>query len=255
MIFNLQKHSDHHHGDLLKLELESFDIIQQDTGRYVLVIGDETVTASSLKECREYISQGIQELKSNLWDSWHDLSHLSQVITQNDAGNEPSLNNILFLTTVKRAFFLSQIFSDLSEISKSIKELFNIDASEIHKDLISKFNLKYLEVKLLHHLLMTEIYRVNLITKYMHVHKKAQISGPWANLDLPMKERVWEFAEDEEYFENRSRAKREQVRYNPEMLPTTGFYYIWQDLSRNPYLFDDRDTQSPYKSRKIMQIP
>jgi len=255
MIFNLKKLSNHNHGDLLKLELESFDITQQDTGRYILIIGDETVTASSLKECKKYIYQGIQELKSNLWDSWHDLSHLSNVIMQNNAGNEPSLNNILFLTTVKRAFLLSQIFSDLSQISTSIKELFNIDASEVHKDLISRFNLKYLEVKLMHHLLMTEMYRANLITKYMHIHKKAQISGPWANLDLPMKERVWDYEEDEEYFANRSKAKQEQIRYNPEMLPTTGFYYVWQDLARDPYLFDDMKKDSPYKSRHLMTIP
>ena len=109
---------------------------------------------------------------------------------------------------------------------------------------------------------MREIYRTKLLKKYAQLHKVAQISGPWANLDLPMKERVWEFdSEEEEYFDTREKQRKEQVRYNPEYLGAgssatqQGFFYIWQDRNRDPYLFQNRESDSPYKSRLLMNIP
>jgi len=251
MTFNLSKRND---DDLLKYEMESFKINKQKSGTYSLEIGDELVDAGSLSECKQYIKEGIAELKNDLWDAWSDLSHISQIIVENNSGNSDSLDNVLFLSTAKRAFALSCVFSDLKEVSRYLKQIFTIDASEVHHNLISKFNAKYFDVKMRHSLLMRELYRLSLISKYMKLHKAAQISGPWANLDLPMKERVWDYSEDEEYFEGRSKAKRNQVRYNPEMLPSTGFYYVWQDLNRDPFQFSDRDEESPYKSRKILQI-
>jgi hypothetical protein len=90
----------------------------------------------------------------------------------------------------------------------------------------------------------------------MKIRKTAQISGPWANLDLPMKERVWEWDSDgeSEYFENRTKARREQTRYNPE-YDKQGFFYVWQDFTRDPYSFEDFKKDSPYKSRHQIAIP
>ena len=88
----------------------------------------------------------------------------------------------------------------------------------------------------------------------MTLTKEAQISGPWANLDLPMAERVWSWGEDEEYFDQRSKARKEQVRYNPE-YDKQGYFFVWQDLNRDPYSFDDMKTDSPYKSRHMITLP
>lgn len=103
---------------------------------------------------------------------------------------------------------------------------------------------------------MREIYRLKLIDRLLNIQnptrqKEAQVSGPWANLDLPIEERMWEFeGEDEEYFETRKKIRREQTRYNPEYV--NGFYYKWDDITRDPFSYYDKD--SPYKTRSYMGI-
>jgi len=69
-----------------------------------------------------------------------------------------------------------------------------------------------------------------------------------------MKERMWEWSEDEEYFESRTKARQEQTRYNPETT-SSGFHFVWQDLSTHPYSFSDMEKDSPYKSRHLLTTP
>lgn len=252
-MFNLNKHDTIQDSNLLRSELDSFDISMKDGG-FNITIGDENFEASSIPECISYIDNGIEELKKEIWENWHDLANVAEVITQNNSFNEGSIDNLLFLNNVKKSFLLSRIFTDLTHISKSLKSIFNIDVAKVHDNLIIKFNYTYLKVKLLHQLIMQELYRKNLLHAWSKRTKTAQISGPWANLDLPMQERIWEWSEDEEYFENRERAKKEQIRYNPE-TNQQGFYYVWQDLNRDPYLFADMKRDSPYKSRHLLTIP
>lgn len=217
-------------------------------------IGDERVVAKTIEDCRNHLRLAVKELKEHIWEAWKDLGHLAKVIQENGAGNNGGIDNLIFLNSVKTAYLLSRKFSDLDEITEDLQKLFHIDAAEVHDELIAKFNMKYLEVRLLHHLIMHERYRANVMARYAQIHKSAQISGPWANLDLPMKERVWEWDEDEEYFENRSKARREQTRYNPE-YDKQGFFYVWQDLTRDPYTFEDFKRDAPYKSRHLITIP
>jgi hypothetical protein len=71
-----------------------------------------------------------------------------------------------------------------------------------------------------------------------------------------MEERKWEWDEGEdEYFNSRQKSRREQVRYNPENQTKSGFYYVWQDLSTDPYRFSDMKEDSPYKSRHLLTVP
>jgi len=109
---------------------------------------------------------------------------------------------------------------------------------------------------------MTELYRLKVLDKYRSMEKIASmklagIPGPWANLDLPMKERVWEWNSDEdEFFANREKSRKEQIRYNPEEAENTnGMFYVWQDLTRSPYSYYNRTTESPYKSRLLISQP
>ena len=257
-MFNMQKSQVKKKGsqlpqDLLLQELRILDI-QPRMNEWFMDIGDEQVSSHSPQECKEHIKAALNELKEHLWQNWIDLGHLAVVIAENGAGNNGGLDNILFLNAVKKSYLFSRDFSDLDEITDDIQALFHIDAAEVHEKLIAKFNRKYIEVRLLHQLVMREIYRSKVLSRYMKVHKMAQISGPWANLDLPMAERVWGWEEDEEYFDMRGRSKRNQTRYNPE-YDAQGFFYIWQDLTRGPYDFADLKTDSPYKSRHSITIP
>jgi hypothetical protein len=249
-MFNLKNQNNP--TDLLDHELVSFDIV---IGPRISVgIGDEMIESENLVECSRLINEAISEIKEHLWSRWHDLRNLSEVICNSSGQNLGSLENLLFLNGVKKIYFLSKRFSDLNDISESIKKLFYIDIVNIPSSLIIQFNHLYLSIKILHNLIMREIYRLFLIKRYQKISKTAQISGPWSNLDLPMEERVWSAEEDEEYFADREKARKDQVRYNPE-VGKLGYFYIWQDLARGPYDFNDMAIDSPYKSRLLLSRP
>ncbi len=253
-MFNLKNQPFDDQTELLRKELLIFDICPNDHG-YQIEIGDEHVDVSTISECKSYIEDGIKEIKQHLLEEWNDLSSIAQVILNNSASNEGNIDNLIFLNSVKKSHLLSRVFTDLDKISESIESLFGIDIADVHTRLITKFNDSYLKIKSMHYLVMKELYRLQLIAKWSMTTKQAQsVSGPWANLDLPMKERVWEWGEDEEHFSMREKAKQEQVRYNPEYLKQ-GFFYVWQDLTRDPYKFEDMKTDSPYKSRHTLTIP
>lgn len=248
--FNLKLHTKTANSDpmtaILLAEMRIFGICPESNG-YSVVIGDETRSAGHIDEVKQLIHLGTKELKEHIKELWVNLEKISLLICENNAGNTASLSNLLFLNSAKKAYYLSKQFSDLEKITKSLYSLLNTDAADAHKELIKKFNSLYFEIKAVHSLIMREIYRLQLVNRYGRLIKSADISGPWANLDLPTSERMWSAKEDEEYFDNRTRARREQTRYNPESTKT-GFYFVWVDQNRNPYSFDDRDEESPYPS-------
>ncbi len=253
-MFNISKQARKYDTDYLKHEMRAFGIVDQPDTTYQVNIGDELVNAENIEEVHKHIEEGITELKGVLWEDWQDLSNLAFLMQQNESSNSGSLDNLVFLSSAKNIHLLSTSFSQISEISDTLLNLFNVDIADINEQLISKFNQQCLTIELIHYLIMREQYRVKLIHRSGKMFRHAQISGPWANLDLPMKERVWEYGEDEEYFDTREKSRKEQTRYNPE-TNKMGYYYVWQDLTRDPYLFEDMKTDSPYKSRHLITLP
>lgn len=251
-MFNLHQHKIKP-LNILTYELNALGIIHKPNNTYKLTVGDETVDIDSLEDCKKFIRQGIDELKTYISDKWYDLSHLAESIVSKKSENVESLDNALFLNSVKKSIYLAGQFSQLSDILSSLKKLRYLEPSEINPDDIKKFNLLYLAIRACHYLILDETYRLRVIDQNLKIYKSAQISGPWANLDLPMKERIWEWdAGEEEYFAERTRARKEQPRYNPE-YDKFGFYYVWSEPTRDPYLFVNRKVDSPYKQRAILQ--
>jgi len=259
MTFNAKHHSTKTDYHLIKNELDRFDIIDNGNG-FEIQIGDESATASSLEECADLLTEAIQELKSYSLSKWKELKTISKSICDSKDKNFGNVENVLFLAHVKKSYFLASRFSELSEIKDAILPIFNIDVKEVNQKFVFDFNDTSILVKSLHRLIMREIYRLKLVNRLLCIidpagqtpHKReAQVSGPWANLDLPIEERMWEFeGEDEEYFETRKKIRRQQTRYNPEYV--NGFYYKWDDITRDPYSYYDQD--SPYKTRSYMGI-
>lgn len=238
----------------IKSELAACGVVKSSSG-YSVIIGDEKTDFDTLAETKQAITHGISELKRLMWKQWEELAHTSIIIANSNSKNEVSMSNIIFLSSAKKAYLLSGLFSQLKGIRKSIKNLFMVDISTVPLELIKKFNTLYLRIRLVHYMTLYEVYRLKLIGRYMKITKAAQVSGPWSNLDLPMKERVWEWDDEEqEYFDNREKSIKDQVRYNPE-TDKYGFYYVWQDLTRDPYKFEDMEENSPYKSRHLLTQP
>jgi len=252
-MFNLKAQKSPDSKALLENELSALCILIEPDG-YCLHLGDQDIKVNDLRETLPVIEEATKELKQSLLEKWHELAKLARSLVYTTGNNSGGLNNLIFVNSVKKSFLLSRVFLDLDPISRAIKDLFYVDPTSVSTDQMSKYNKIYLEIRLLHYLVMREMYRTRLIYKYLKVTKTAQISGPWSNLDLPMKERVWEWDEaEEEYFAQRTKARREQVRYNPEE-DRQGFYFVWQDLSTDPYKFEDMKSDSPYKSRHLLTI-
>lgn len=240
-------------SDLLRLELNAFDINIKD-GQYHVKVGDCWLECKSLDECLSRLQDGNKELKNILLETWNHLEDIANLILHNEYKNEGSINNLLFLNSVEKSHALASRFTQLEETTKTIEKLLFIDIKIVSNELIHRFNIQYLKATLLHYLIMQNMYRISLVKRYAKTIKTAQVSGPWANLDLPMEERMWSYSDDEDYFESRQKARRQQARYNPEY--TNGFYYVWQDFaSRDPYRFEDiKNDEQPYKGRHILQI-
>lgn len=242
------------HDTLLLINEISFFGINKEDSAYRVDLGDEEVYVNSLDECNQLIRSGLKELISYIFELWQDLNRTALILIENTSGNHSILDNIIFLNSAKKSYYLSRRFSELSSISQTLLLLLNSDIKDVHPDLIQKFNHTYISIKCVHQLILTQIYRLKLIKQLSLLNKTAQIAGPWANIDLPMSERAWSFADDEEYLHGRSRARREQTRYNPE-TNEAGFYYVFQDRNRDPYLFEDYKDESPYPSNPAARIP
>ena len=246
-------HQFHSDDKLIEKEVQIFNIINEPKGHRI-VIGDESIHCASLSEIQSIIDEAIGELKTEIWQQWKNMFAISEDVLSRQKHNKGSVNNLLFLNAIKKTFLLSQKFSDLEEYNHILHAILNVDIKTIDPRSISSFNETYLKIRLLHYLIMFELYRKALVQKLSILNKSAQISGPWANLDLPYAERVWPWAEDEEYFDDRQKARRQQARYNPE-YNGQGFYYVWPELaSRDPYKFEDMKKNSPYKSRHQLLI-
>lgn len=252
-MYNLSKHKIDDRR-LLRTEMSIFNIDHHENGWHILV-GDESIICPTVSDCIDSLKDGISELKKELLKSWTNLRDIANLIVHNQSINKGTFDNLIFLSAVKKSIVMSYRFPELKQVTDALIRLLDVDLSEVHENFISNFNASWIRIKVLHRLVMQELYKIKLLSRYEKTVKMAQVSGPWANLDLPMSERMWEWDEGEtEYFGDRQKARRNQIRYNPEM-DNNGFYYVWQDLSTHPYSFDDMKTDSPYKSRHLISQP
>lgn len=254
-MFNLQqfKNNPEELKTLLTFELDAHGIHFKGN-KYEISVGDEYFDCNSLEECSKEIEHGLKELKLHIFENWKLISKLSIAILNNSSENTASLNNILFLNNLQDCYILSSRFTDLNNISNSIYQVFGIDLASVHPQLVDNFNNTCLEIKILHSLILNELYRTELIKRFSSMVKTAQIAGPWSNVDLDMSERLWSGQEDEEYFGNREQAKKDQTRYNPENLKS-GYYFSWLEQNDDPYKFENSDVDSPYPQSYQLNIP
>jgi len=244
---------------LIEIELSAHGIINQDDKSSHFDIDEEGRFTTVLLENLSMCENTIRELKEELWNGWKMIGHLSDIIISSPEYNETScFENILFLNYVKKIYLFSLVFDELEDVSHKLKAVFNCDIVNIDENIVQDFNEQYIEIKVLHNILMKELYIQNLIKRYLSFKnvKIASVQGPWGNLDLPMKERQWEWYDDgeEAYQRERTETKQKQTRYNKEDN-FFGIFFSWEDLRRSPYSWDTRKQNSDYPIRDQISIP
>lgn len=83
------------------------------------------------------------------------------------------------------------------------------------------------------------------------------VQGPWSNLDLPMKERAFEWTDIEDEVRGRDRDIRKQRRYRMGLEQynndgRVGEGFLWREIRNEPFSWYDRDTEDPYPGRNVL---
>ena len=243
---------------LIDRELAATGLVRQPCGAYLVKSRGTEERCPLLENCLECSKSELSSLKRETFKSWDRLSNIAKQMVEKPEYNDSScIDNLLFLSNVKKAYLLAKMFDELDGVAAAIRKVFDLDISAIDEDLVCVFNNVYTITRVMHTLIMSETYRNMLINRALGLKKIASIQGPWSHLDLPMNERIWdgsEGSEDEEYLQNRSKAKQSQLRYNPE-YDKHGFFYVFpEERTRAPYRLEDRDDQV-YPSRNYLRIP
>ena len=253
-MFNLTKHKAAIELNPLVRELSLLGI-KSEPESFSLILGDETLSLPTVADCLENIKKGINELKGRLWKSWMELKKTCELLLEQPGQNSGGLENTLFIYNIKKSYALAGNFTQLNLVQNAIRNLLYLDIVYTNPEMIRKFNALFFKNRILHKLIMREIYREKVLKKWGRMNKVADISGPWANADLEMEERVWKWSDGEdEFFGDRQQAKRRQARYNPEYYQDDpGIIFKFIDRNRDPWLFSDND-ENPYPSNDYARI-
>ncbi|NJL70399.1 MAG: hypothetical protein HC888_01715 [Candidatus Competibacteraceae bacterium] len=249
--------------ELLKSELAYHGFRSLGDDQWDVLKGDGSISRVPTPSLLTLLTQEIAENKilySELWRKTMDL------LTGYHAGEAcDDIEAKLFVASVKDLARTLELFeeTDESSLARRVESVLNRD--------IASFSRKQIVALPEHKLAMQWVFRqinklVYVRKLILSIHRKqdirqhvkvASISGPWANLDLGMRERVWEWAEDDETFRAKDRSIRKQRRYtkgleNYNNDGRVGEGHYWRELRNEPFSWYDRSTEDPYHSRSTL---
>jgi len=217
----------------------------------------------SLKQLDDSLSFLISKNKKTQLTLWIELS---EVIKKRETGDSDKDMSKMFIPALKGLYLLSCNFDSLREngICDVLKAATLSDVNDFSRLVMNRVIEFRLSIDWLHHLIRSDMYLRFLLKAYNKSRLNEYVvaggvSGPWANLDLPMQERVFKWDEIEEETAGRGRDKRNQRRYTMGLenygtgdhSPNEGF--VWRELRNEPYEFDDA-SNNPYPHRNTLWI-
>jgi len=261
--------------DLLRKELSIYDIELRDDGTCFCVLDG--------KRRHFTIDKKIQVIKEELKDNcllFKDiLKEISEILSLNNTQIKLAIDikiSKLFAKSIedmlKLASFLkyeSVFFSNILNESKVIsfleiaitKDIYDFPYSSICSIPDYKIALDWIVRRnniLIYLIRLLKFSKTEEVKTESTTVKMARgISGPWANLDLPMQERVWEWDDIEEEMRGRDRDIRKQRRYrqgfeNYNNSPSVGEGYFWREIRNEPFSWYDRASEDPYPHRSVL---
>lgn len=242
--------------NIIEKELIIKGVIPLDRGTFQIDSRD-----MSLVDALAFFKESITSNKKLLLVLWQELQEIIKLPT--GGGNVDEYLVRLFLPAIDSLYRLSLCFDKLHN-NGVVADLYNIlcmDSASIS----SRFMIKIFEYKLgiewLHHLILKELYIISLLKEYkkqMLLPKEiiaTGTGGPWANLDHPMDERVYEWDDIDEEITGRMKDRQNQPRYHLGLenynSPRINEGFYWEEVRRFPYDFDDED-DNPYPHRNLL---
>jgi hypothetical protein len=172
----------------------------------------------------------------------------------------------LFKISLKELSMFLTCFDDHlnCDISKAVNNALSRDIQSFSKEQIYKLPDYKISIDWTHRFITRLIY-IRKLLSYASVGRKhvnkyeiktaRGISGPWSNLDLPMKERCYPFESEELQGISKDKEKQRRYRkgfenYNGDGRVSEGHY--WREIRNEPYSWSSRGTDSPYPSRNLL---
>jgi len=209
-------------------------------------------------------------LFKELWDD------VNQVLLQEGSNTIDSNGSRYFVLCVKDLYDLLDCFEEASETELKInfkkflmrdvnsftsKAVYNISNYKMSIDWVFRSIVKHRFVMSMLKMTLLGEDKVNSFSETdKNGLKTAAISGPWANLDLPMGERMYSWADEAESINDDQKGKQAQRRYRKGLInynkledPEEGDFWVWYEGKNAPFLWTERNSEDPYPHRNLLQ--
>lgn len=236
--------------EIIKLELAINGISILTDGQCVVSSAEsETPITISCEEKFQQLHHSIKINKLEFKRMWNLFSDSLEKCGNSNVGGSPSTEK-MYISSLKYAYKMTKKYRYFSSYKNKLKSHLNKDIKQCSESSMSTVIDYHLCMDWIYKDIKNDIYKINLFKAFSKLNqvKKAQQMTPSA-MDLPMKERVWQWKEDEEDWDQRQKDIRNQQRYQ---LPETyndpdsfeeGFY--WREMRNDPYSFWDEEND-PY---------
>lgn len=251
--------------EILKRELKYHGIILLNDRRCQVSFEDKTPTNQGIIKTMRQIGASIRKRKNLMQELWNDISF---VLSKEEGGTNIVDENIrkIFIHSLKDLLKFLLCFSecDNSYYTNVLKKSLSKDVTMFSKDQIYKIIQYKMSIDWMHRLISKLIYIRKLLYYSLYGEEKINalkkeatgVSGPWSNLDLPMKERVFPFGQE---LNDRRKDKQRQRRYkkgleNYNNDGRVGEGHYWRELRNEPFSWYDRKYEDPYPSRHSLSM-
>tara|TARA_Y100000034_G_scaffold136138_1_gene211034 strand:- start:14685 stop:15464 length:780 start_codon:yes stop_codon:yes gene_type:complete len=251
--------------DTLKKELAFYGIRLIDSKTCQFKNKDGQLETAPVIPAAKQIQGQIAIRKKLFGELWGDMADVLQDRGDNvsDAGS-----TAMFVCALKDLAKMSRMFEDLDDsvLTNLVQDALNQDLSvypnyTIHSVPNYKISIDWVFRSICRLQYVIKLLRFaslgpRLIDR-MNIKMARGISGPWANLDLPLLERTFPWSSIDEEVRGRDRDIRRQRRYrrgleNYNNDGRIGEGHYWRELRNEPFSWYDRASESPYAERKLL---
>ena len=247
-------------GDILRQELAIHGFRLNGNGLVEYYMNGSLQTAS-LEETARMVESEIRENQTVCLDLWDEICQTIQ--SQGGGLSIDSGFEKLFIHSLKDLAKLLEAYDGprFQKFAQIIKLALDADISEFGYQKVSSIVDLKITIDWTHRLISRLSYVRKLLryaaggidkSSQSHIKLASGVSGPWANLDLPMGERMWTWKDEDENFRGRDMDLRNQRRYqkgleNYNNDGRVGEGHYWRDINLEPSSWenwlDDKENQ------------
>jgi len=249
---------------IIQKELLHFGFKLVNNGHVEFSLQEQKVTKPIL-EAITHIEAFIKENSHLLHNLWTDV--IKTLLRPEPIASSPDAKiTKLFIFSLKELAKLLDCFEDqeITRYKKVLqasleKDITEFMPSQMNEIIDTKISIDWVQRVVQRLLYIRSLLKFTAKGKnHVNNYKTAEgISGPWANLDLPMEERVWSWWEDENDFRQRDSDIRKQRRYrkgleNYNNDGRVGEGHYWREIRNEPFSWYNRENDSPYPGRSVL---